>query len=249
MGKKRASQSEKFQENSLEKNAVEFSRRNSDIDRFDDEDITDSDDQFSDNEKNILDKIRKKRVPEEVDSDDEVYGLNLNDEDSMESDIERPQDNNDDDDGMPDERAWGKKKGLFYSTDYVDQDYATTNEKERAKAQQEENAARLIQQKIAGELDDADFDFDQFIGKKNDDEKGINDDNDDVVVKMDLSKLSKREKQALMQKESPEFQSLLNDFKGKKFPIIIIKLIVLYSLVDNKLMQVYLYFNRSIKRS
>lgn len=37
----------------------------------------------------------------------------------MESDLE-------DERKLPDERAWGKKKKSFYSTDFVDQDYEGT---------------------------------------------------------------------------------------------------------------------------
>jgi len=38
---------------------------------------------------------------------------------------------------------------------------------------------------------------------------------EDEVIKTDLSKLSKRQKLTLLQKESPEFFGLVEDFKGK----------------------------------
>jgi U3 small nucleolar RNA-associated protein 3 len=38
---------------------------------------------------------------------------------------------------------------------------------------------------------------------------------EEEVIKTDLRKLSKREKLALLQKESPEFFGLIEDFKGK----------------------------------
>lgn len=37
----------------------------------------------------------------------------------MDSDIEGKED----DDGLPDSKAWGTKKKSYYNTDYVDQDY------------------------------------------------------------------------------------------------------------------------------
>lgn len=39
--------------------------------------------------------------------------------DEMDSDIEGKED----DDGLPDSKAWGTKKKSYYNTDYVDQDY------------------------------------------------------------------------------------------------------------------------------
>lgn len=53
-----------------------------------------------------------------------------------------------------------------------------------------------------------------------DSEKGksasLEDDEFSEVIKTDVSKLSKREKLALLKKESPEFMGLLSDFKGER---------------------------------
>jgi hypothetical protein len=38
---------------------------------------------------------------------------------------------------------------------------------------------------------------------------------EEEMIRTDLSKLSKKQKLALFQKESPEFFSLVEDFKGK----------------------------------
>lgn len=38
---------------------------------------------------------------------------------------------------------------------------------------------------------------------------------EEEVIKTDLSKLSRRQKLALLQKESPEFFGVVEDFKGK----------------------------------
>ncbi|KAF7994733.1 hypothetical protein HCN44_004205 [Aphidius gifuensis] len=188
-----------------------------DIDQYDDDNITDSDDEFSDSDRKRLEKVRKRRVEENFDSDDEIFGLNLDDLQGDYDDEEEEEEEDDDeaepDYDMPDERAWGKKKGLYYSTDYVDQDYSTTNEKDLQKAKLEEESARAIQKRLAEQLDEADFNLHQF-SEMNDDDKNDQDD-DNVVVSQDLSKLSKREKLAFFRKESPEFEPLVNDSRAR----------------------------------
>ncbi|XP_008557256.1 something about silencing protein 10 [Microplitis demolitor] len=204
-----------------------FKKDYDDIENFDDDDITGSDDDLSDSEKRLLEKVRKKRVQENFDSDDEVYGLQDDkgdddeededaegleaedaaaDDDSMESDIERPQE----DDDLPNERAWGKKKKDYYSTDFVDPDYATLSHKKMQEAEEEEKEARNIQQRLAEQLDDADFGLDLLPPPAESEQAP-----EERVVKTDLSKLSKREKVALFQKESPEFQALVTDFEER----------------------------------
>lgn len=142
-----------------------------------------------------------------VDDDDD--GDDAIEHDSMESDIERPQE----DDDLPDERAWGKKKKAYFATDYVDADYATTNEKDMEKAELEEEMARKIQKNLAEQLDDADFGLDLLKSSISMKDNEIGDDKQ--IVKADLSTLSKRERQNLFQKENPEFQALAADFEGK----------------------------------
>ncbi|KAK0166984.1 hypothetical protein PV327_004439 [Microctonus hyperodae] len=180
-----------------------------DITKFDEDDITDD----SDDE---LLPYEKKRSPENFDSEDEVYGLHADDDDddaiehdSMESDIERPQE----DDDLPDERAWGKKKKAYFAADYVDADYATTNEKDMEKAELEEEMARKIQKNLAEQLDDADFGLDLLKSSISMKENEISDDKQ--IVKTDLSTLSKRERQDLFQKENPEFQALVANFEER----------------------------------
>ncbi|XP_063988581.1 something about silencing protein 10 [Diachasmimorpha longicaudata] len=174
---------------------------------FEEDDITNSEDDYSEGELELLEKVRKKRVQENFDSDDEVFGLQNDEEhDSMESDLDKPQE----DDDIPDERAWGKKKRTYYMTDYVDQDYAGTNEKDMAEAELEEKEARNIQQRLAQQLDDADFGLEGMevpaTGEKAEEEE---------MVKTDLTKLSRREKLELVKKESPEFEALVDDFKER----------------------------------
>lgn len=175
-------------------------------------DVTDSENEYTEDEKNLLRGIRTRKDSENYESDNPVYniGLNSDDEseenDSMKSDIEGLEDDSD----LPNERAWGKQKKAYYSTDFVDPDYATANQKDLETAELEEQEARNIQERLIEQMDDADFGL-EFLQAV---EKNDALDNEEIV-KMDLTQLTERQKQALMMKESPEFLPLINDFKGK----------------------------------
>lgn len=182
--------------------------------------VTDSDDEYSETERKLLQKVQTRCSSETYDSDYEVYGLNDEDNkdrddmeneevDSMESDIEGLQEDID----MPNEKAWGKKKKAYYSTDYVDPDYTIASQKDLTEAEIEEEEARNIQKRLAEQLDDADFGLD-FIKPKKEDNQKIHK-YTEQFVNTDLSKLSKRQKQVMMQKENPEFIALVNDFKDR----------------------------------
>ncbi|XP_006622787.2 something about silencing protein 10 [Apis dorsata] len=198
---------------------TEMSKETENLENIDINDITNSEEEYSENERNLLRKIRERQSSESYDSDYEVYGLHEENEqdqdnteneiqtDSMESDIEGLREDFD----LPNEKAWGKKKKDYYSTDYVDPDYATANQKDLVEAEMEEEEARNIQKRLAEQLDDVDFGLDIIQTTKNDNQKIY--ENAEQFIKSDLSKLSKRQKQAIMQKESPEFVVLVNDFK------------------------------------
>lgn len=185
--------------------------------------LTDSEQEYSEEERKLLRDVRDRQSSDSYDSDYEVYGLQTEKEaaqdseneaetDSMESDIEGLQENLD----LPNEKAWGKKKKAYYSTDYVDPDYATASQKDLANAEMEEEEARNIQKKLAEQLDDADFGLDLVVQpKKSEEEEEVQKEEEEQFIKTDLSKLSKRQKQAMVQKESPEFLALVNDFKDR----------------------------------
>ncbi|CAK9815208.1 Something about silencing protein 10 [Anthophora quadrimaculata] len=183
--------------------------------------VTDSEEEYSENERRLLKKVQNRQSSDSYDSDYEVYGVHEeNDEDqddmenkeqtdSMESDIEGLQEDFD----LPNEKAWGKKKRAYYSTDYIDPDYATISEKDLVEAEMEEEEARNIQKRLAEQLDDVDFGLDFLQSKKSNDQRVYED--TEQFIKTDLSRLSKRQKQVIMQKESPEFVALVNDFKDR----------------------------------
>lgn len=169
---------------------------------------------MSDSDRRLLEKVRKKHAPaENYDSDDEVLGV-ANDDDehsSMDSDIDEPQD----DDDLPDERAWGKKKKDYYSADYVDPDYSTATHKDTEKAELEEQEARKIQMRLAEQLDDADFCLDLIQTSAEQDDEA--DQPAVEIIPTDLSKMSVREKRAMFHRENPEFQPLISDVISKLF--------------------------------
>ncbi|KAJ8666859.1 hypothetical protein QAD02_008521 [Eretmocerus hayati] len=127
--------------------------------------------------------------------------------DSMESDIEGLNEDPD----LPNEKAWGKRKKDYYSTDYVDADYSSVSQREIAEAELEEQEARNLQKRLAEQLDEADFGLDLIIAHQDD----VEDEKEGERVKTDLSKFSKRQKQELLEKESPEFMLLVSDFQER----------------------------------
>nr|XP_037279350.1 LOW QUALITY PROTEIN: something about silencing protein 10-like [Rhipicephalus microplus] len=123
--------------------------------------------------------------------------------DDMASDLE------DEEDGLPDVKAWGKRKSTYYHTDFVDEDYAGITEDAAELARLEEQEARALQKRLVEQLDEEDFGLDLFQLPK--------EDTSEVSEKIskDLSKLSKREKLKLLSKDSAELLELVEDFKAK----------------------------------
>lgn len=181
-----------------------------DIEDIDMDAVTDSEEEkYTETEKRLLEKVRKRHTSENYDSDDQVYTLQGDSEDeeeeeednqpdSMESDIEQLQEDYD----IPDDRAWGKKARSFYSSDYKYTDYATATQKDFENAEMEDQEAKRLYTRLASE----NFEIidDRFT-------QSVEDDKDDG--KMEFSK-SQKNKQVLEQNESNVFVALITDFKG-----------------------------------
>uniref|UniRef100_A0A1E1XB62 Putative disrupter of silencing sas10 n=1 Tax=Amblyomma aureolatum TaxID=187763 RepID=A0A1E1XB62_9ACAR len=132
----------------------------------------------------------------------EAHSRNLR-KDEMASDIE------DEEDGLPDAKAWGKKKSTYYHTDFIDEDYAGISEDAAELARLEEQEARALQRRLVEQLDEDDFGLDLFQLPKEESAEVSE------KVSKDLSKLSKREKLKLLSKDSAELLELIDDFKAK----------------------------------
>ncbi|XP_049873127.1 something about silencing protein 10 [Pectinophora gossypiella] len=172
---------------------------------------SDSEDDFTPNEKRLLEKVRK-RKHQPSDSEDEVYAFSESDEEEdkkddlgiADSDVEGQEKSDDD---LPDSKAWGKKKRSYYATDYVDEDYGGFGDDEQD-ALMEEEEAKKIQKRLLEQLGDEDFS--DFFPKQ-----ALEVEEKETVIKSDLSQMSKRQKLQLLEKESPEFAGLIDDFKTK----------------------------------
>lgn len=174
---------------------------------------SDSEDEYSPTEKKLLDKVRK-RKRHDTDSEEEMYAFSESEDDLeqkkedlgiADSDVEGQEQSDDD---LPDSKAWGNKKQAYYATDYVDEDYGGFGNDEEA-ALMEEEEAKNIQKRLLEQLGDEDFSLDFFNKQLKDTEEK------ETVIKSDLSQMSKRQKLQLLEKESPEFSGLIEDFKTK----------------------------------
>ncbi|TGZ32215.1 something about silencing protein 10 [Temnothorax longispinosus] len=187
---------------------------NEDIDDMDDiEDVdmnavTDSEEEYTETEKKLLEKVRKQRTTENFDSDDEVYGLQDDSEveeedderDSMESDIEGAQEDYD----MPNDRAWGTKAKSFYSSDFKYTDYASAPEKDLVNADMEEEEGRRLHLRSMGQhlaLDGSSF-------SKNKAAQVIE---DSKVVRKDSTQLSDKEFFMIMVKLFKDYMTQAKD--------------------------------------
>ncbi|KXJ75192.1 hypothetical protein RP20_CCG012141 [Aedes albopictus] len=185
-------------------------------------DMSESENEYDEQEKKLLKNIRsstgkgRRRQDEE---DEEVLGFDDDDgedDDDEEDDFDEIRkfehdsdiEDKEDDDDLPDRKAWGSKARAFYGADYVDQDYDSLTAQEEAKE---------IQQRLAKELNEADFSLDVFVpeqevveekksGKKKKEKT-------EIKLKADLSDLSERQKRELFRKEAPEFDGLVEDFE------------------------------------
>lgn len=181
---------------------------------------SDSEDDYTEREKTLLKKVRNRK---KRDTEDKVAVLGFDD------DVEEDDDNDEDDDfgdkfegesdfeddqhtdGIPDARAWGKKRKDFYSTDFVDPDYSSYNVKEAELAEQEEAESKAIQLRLAQQLNEADFTLNVYQTSTTASENTETETK--THLKSDLSDLSHRQKVQLFKKDSPEFEGLVQDFQ------------------------------------
>ncbi|XP_068598877.1 something about silencing protein 10 [Brachionichthys hirsutus] len=159
--------------------------------------------------------------PEELDDEEEVMALDDSESEDeeeeeeekqgtdMESDLEEKKEED-----LPDEMAWGTKKKMFYDTDYV-----TTKgkpvEQLDAEEQEEEEEAKSIQNRLAANLSEEDYNlnfFQEFAVEEKDENKTV--EKEERIVK-DLNQMSKKERMKLLKKDSPELLELIQDFKAK----------------------------------
>lgn len=182
-----------------------------------------SDQEYDDEEREILEDLRKQRKKPH-DPVQEVLGFSDDDDDDDDDDEEEQQDvaelmrdsdiegAEDDDRDLPNTMDWGSKRSTYYNTDFVDQDYSSYNAQEEEQARAEEEEAKKIQLRLAKRMSEADFQLDNVEAAP----AGSSDDNElshITKVTSDLAGLSERERRQLMHSESPEFIILTQDFQ------------------------------------
>ncbi|XP_032239242.2 something about silencing protein 10 [Nematostella vectensis] len=152
------------------------------------------------------------------DEEEEVMGLELGDsEDNVEDDDDDGGDDDEDDDGqtegLPSDKAWGKKKKNYYDADVGDADIEVDSEEEAwALEKEEEEEAIALQKRINMAFDDDDFDITESAPVE-DDEVELQE--DEKTVALDLTKLTKEQKLEILSRDSPELFELLNEMKTK----------------------------------
>lgn len=181
---------------------------------------SESDEEYTEREKSLLKKVRKNNKRHE-DSEEEILAFDDDEDEVADGNEDFDEDNNSDFDeeernangGIPDSRAWGKKRRDFYSTDFVDQDYSSYNANEEQLAEQEESEARAIQQRLAKQLDEADFTLDVYASATATTKSDTNE--TQIHLQSDLTDLSHRQRVQLFRKDSPEFDGLVQDFEQR----------------------------------
>lgn len=190
-------------------------------------DMSESENEYDEQEKKLLRNIRTGKGKRDEEEDEEVLGFDededYEDEDEEDDypDIRKFEHDSDiedkeDDDDLPDRKAWGSKARAFYGADYVDQDYDSLTAQEEERARLEEIEAKEIQQRLAKELNEADFSLDVFVPEQEvvEEKKGKKKkEKTEIKMKADLSDLSERQKRELFRKEAPEFDGLVEDFE------------------------------------
>lgn len=140
-------------------------------------------------------------LPDEDEEEDE-------EEDSDEEDIEEPDYDQIESELRSGDQAWGKKKAVFYNTEYADEgEYSSEEDVEMAEG--EEKEAMVLQKKLLGQLSVDDFEADRFVSGEMDSVGKVE------VVEQDLSKMSKDEQLVHMMQHSPELPELLSEYKEK----------------------------------
>ncbi|XP_074534197.1 something about silencing protein 10 isoform X2 [Halichoeres trimaculatus] len=162
-----------------------------------------SDEEEMDDEEEVMALDDTESEEEDDEAEEEGEGTD------MESDLEGKKEED-----LPNEMAWGTRKKMFYDTDYVTTKGKSQEELE-AEEQEEEEEAKKIQNRLAENLCEEDYDlnlFQEFAVEEKDENKVV--EKEERIVK-DLKQMSQKEKMKLLKKESPELLELIQDFKAK----------------------------------
>ncbi|KAL1116529.1 hypothetical protein AAG570_005001 [Ranatra chinensis] len=200
---------------------------------------SDSDDDFTTEDKIMLERSKHGKYLQDNDSEEEVlrvHSSSEDEEDEVEEDSEdEPQgralgsdyDSDLDDgqpgpsrkgDGLPNDKAWGRKKSKYYSTDYVDQDYGGFGKDEEELALMEEKEADAIQRRLLSQLEETDFTLgilDEVEQKKAELAEKSTSEFVREKITTDYSQLTEEEKLQILNRDSPELFAIIEDYKNR----------------------------------
>jgi U3 small nucleolar RNA-associated protein 3 len=114
-------------------------------------------------------------------------------------------DDDDEEEEIEDPRDWGTKKSAYYHADTTDLEIGQDEED----AYDEEKAAKEVRSAMLEDMTEEDFALEE-----DGDDQQQPEEKDEVVVSRDVMKLSKKEKQKLLDKLHPEMLPLLSFFAG-----------------------------------
>ncbi|NXL44568.1 SAS10 protein, partial [Podilymbus podiceps] len=166
---------------------------------------------------------------EEEEEEEEVLGLQLPEEDSEEEDgdgeeeeadgdgeEEEAEEERHPDTELPHELSWGRRKQLYYDTDYrsdVQVKSKRSQQEVDAEEEEEEQEAQVIQRRLVQDLGEDDYGLDVIQGYLAEQQKAH--DSKGRKIDKDLQALSKKEQLKLLKQESPELLQLIEDFEVK----------------------------------
>ncbi|NWX90955.1 SAS10 protein, partial [Nothoprocta pentlandii] len=173
---------------------------------------------------------------EEEEEEEEVLALELPEEDSEEEEEEEEEGEegeDEDEDGelsmesdleergrdaeLPHELSWGKRKQLYYDTDYSGEGKGKGKRGRQdldAEEEEEEQEAQVVQRRLVQDLGEDDFGLDVIQGYLAEQRKAQLADKGQKITK-DFQALSKKEQLKLLKQESPELLQLIEDFEVK----------------------------------
>ncbi|XP_011199128.3 something about silencing protein 10 [Bactrocera dorsalis] len=193
-------------------------------DDADDYEPTDSEAEYSEDDKELLRQVRKGRKREFDSKENELMAFDeSDDEDDDEDDVGALMRDSDiegaeSDDDLPDTTDWGDKSRNYYNTDFVDPDYGTYTAEQEEMAKEEEEEAKKIQMRLAKQMKEEDFLLDDaLIHAVKPKEKKLKVETavaEPIEIKADLAGITKRDKLRLFQEDSPEFAPLVDDFEN-----------------------------------
>ncbi|NWR20826.1 SAS10 protein, partial [Emberiza fucata] len=203
-----------------------------DVERFHEEQFRavmaalDSGDEAGDSEEEEEEEVLGLQLPEdseeeeEDEEEDEIQDRNPFVEYSAEEDEDGEDEEGEEDENLPHELSWGRRKHLYYDTDYGSDAQAKgkrTQQEIDAEEEEEEQEAQVIQRRLVWDLGEDDYGLDMIQGylakqQKTHDSKG-------QKIDKDLQALSKKEQLKLLKQESPELLQLMEDFEVKLMEI------------------------------